>query len=227
MVLTEQIDAGRATAVARNYLEKNYGNVNMLLFRIEYARPNDVKDQFHVLCSLLHSFGSVNRLYYHIKVDINDGGIIEVSINEEKDNASSIEVIDKKEHISEKEFYNKIEEESINRVNESNEGRLNCSESCTNRGINKILKENIKTQIFNSYDDFFNKEDKLINGVSKEFTKVYSNYEKMNDNNRDCWNCVDCEGCNSCWSCDDCKGCVGCYHCIGLKGAIDLNGVIL
>lgn len=78
------IDALEATAVARNYLEENYGNINMLLFRIKYARPNDAKDQFHVLCSLLHSFGSVKRLYYQIKMDINDGSITEVIKGEEK-----------------------------------------------------------------------------------------------------------------------------------------------
>ncbi len=39
----------------------------MLLFRVEFVRPNGEKDKFQVLCSLLSSLGSSKRLYYLIK----------------------------------------------------------------------------------------------------------------------------------------------------------------
>ncbi len=79
-----QIDAGKATTIARNYLEENYGNIGMLLFRVISVEPNGAEDQFHVLCSLLNSIGSSKRSYYQIKINISDGEIKEVFEGEEK-----------------------------------------------------------------------------------------------------------------------------------------------
>lgn len=79
------IDAGKATSVARKYLEENYGNISMLLFRVEYVKPNTDKNKFIVLCSLLNSIGSSKRLYYRIKVDIEKGKMFDVYREEEGD----------------------------------------------------------------------------------------------------------------------------------------------
>lgn len=69
------IDAGKATAIVRQYLEDNYGNVGMLLYRVESVKPNSEKDKFIVLCSILSSIGSAKRLYHQIKVNIKDGSM--------------------------------------------------------------------------------------------------------------------------------------------------------
>lgn len=90
-IKVSQIDAGNATSIARSYLEENYGNLGMLLFRVISVQPNGTKDQFHVICSLLNSIGSSKRLYYKIKVNITDGSIKEVFQGEEsKDNPDTI-----------------------------------------------------------------------------------------------------------------------------------------
>ena len=77
------IDAGKATSVVRNYLEENYGNLGMLLFRVEGVEPNGEKNKFKVLCSLLSSLGSSKRLYYLVKVNIANGAIVDVFQGEE------------------------------------------------------------------------------------------------------------------------------------------------
>lgn len=77
------IDAGKATSIARHYLEENYGNLGMLLFRVEFVQPNGEKNKFKVLCSLLSSLGSSKRLYYLVKVNIADGDIVDVFQGEE------------------------------------------------------------------------------------------------------------------------------------------------
>ena len=71
----KNIDADKATTIVRMYLESNYGNLGLLLFRVVSVTPNGTKDQFHILCSLLSSMGSSKRLYYYIKVNIADGSI--------------------------------------------------------------------------------------------------------------------------------------------------------
>jgi len=73
-----QIDGAKATTIAREYLEQNFGNVGMLYYRVENLERNGDKTQFYVTCSLLSAFGSKERLYYKIKVNISDGNIIEV-----------------------------------------------------------------------------------------------------------------------------------------------------
>ena len=75
----EEVDAGQATKIVREYLEQNYGNLGMLLFRIEFVQPNGDKDKFRVLCSLLPSLGSKDRVFYYARVDIKNGKLIDVS----------------------------------------------------------------------------------------------------------------------------------------------------
>jgi hypothetical protein len=73
-----QIDGAKATAIAKKYLDDNFGNVGMLHYRIEDLTKNGEETQFYVICSLLSAFGSQERLYYKIKVNIKDGAILEV-----------------------------------------------------------------------------------------------------------------------------------------------------
>lgn len=73
-----QIDGAKATKIVKDYLEQNFGNVGMLHYRIEDLTRNGNKTQFYVICSLLSAFGSQERLYYKIKVNVEDGGILEV-----------------------------------------------------------------------------------------------------------------------------------------------------
>ena len=73
-----QIDGAKATAIARKYLDDNFGNVGMLHYRIEDLTRNGEETQFYVICSILSAFGSQERLYYKIKVNIKDGNILEV-----------------------------------------------------------------------------------------------------------------------------------------------------
>ena len=68
----------------------------------------------------------------------------------------------------------------------------------------------METKIFKTREDFLNREDKDVNGVSEEFAKDYPDYEKKNETNEACWNCSDC----SC--CSDCSGCRGCSD-LGFK----------
>jgi len=73
-----QVDGAKATAIVKKYLDDNFGNVGMLHYRIEDLTRNGEKTQFFVICSILSAFGSIERLYYKIKVNINDGAILEV-----------------------------------------------------------------------------------------------------------------------------------------------------
>ena len=77
--MEEPVDAGQATKIVRSYLEDNFGNLGMLLFKVEFVKPNGEKDKFRVLCSLLTSLGSNERSYYYIHVDIKKGIILDVS----------------------------------------------------------------------------------------------------------------------------------------------------
>jgi hypothetical protein len=74
----------------------------------------------------------------------------------------------------------------------------------------------MKTLIFNSYNEFLKRPDKLINGVSQDFANENPKYEAMNETNKACWNCsscYDCSYCSSCSSCFDCSYCSSCSSC--------------
>src|SRR3989344_767615 len=74
----DPIDASKATRKATEYLEGVYGNLNMLLFRIEDVRKNGDKTNYFVVCSLLTNVGGP-RTYYVIKVNVSRGDILKVS----------------------------------------------------------------------------------------------------------------------------------------------------
>ena len=72
------VDVSRATRKATEYLEGIYGNLNILMFRIEEVEKNGDETKYHVLCSLLTNVGGP-RTYYFIKVDVQDGDILKIS----------------------------------------------------------------------------------------------------------------------------------------------------
>lgn len=73
-----------------------------------------------------------------------------------------------------------------------------------NCGVIKRIAAAMKTQIFESYSAFLSREDKDLNGVSKQFAESHPNYEVDNETNKACWNCSDCSGCSDCSDCSDC-----------------------
>ena len=62
----------------------------------------------------------------------------------------------------------------------------------------------MKTLVFESHEEFINRKDKDVNGVSAQFAKNHPDFEKENETNRGCWNCSDCSGC---FRCSNCSGC--------------------
>ena len=78
----------------------------------------------------------------------------------------------------------------------------------------------MKTQIFKSLTDFYNREDKALNGVSQSFADENPEYEARNLDNEACWNC---SGCSDCSDCSGCSGCSGCRGCRGCSDCSDLQ----
>ena len=68
----------------------------------------------------------------------------------------------------------------------------------------------MKTQIFENYTDFLSREDKSINGVSREFAESHPYFERENESDEGCWNCSGCSGCSDCSDCSRCSGCSDC-----------------
>ena len=79
----------------------------------------------------------------------------------------------------------------------------------------EILKktEISKTEIFEAYENFLNRSDRKVNGVSPEFAEKNPDYAKDNATNTGCWNCESCCSCKSCNSCKYCESCESCYSC--------------
>ncbi len=72
------IDASKATQMATKYLEGIYGNLNLLMFRIEDVRMNGAEDRYMVISSLLTNVGGPRR-YYYIKVNVANGNLLKIS----------------------------------------------------------------------------------------------------------------------------------------------------
>jgi len=78
----------------------------------------------------------------------------------------------------------------------------------------------MKTEIFNDYSAFLEREDKTLNGVAVEFARENSTtFEEAGCEG--CWNCTDCIDCKGCFNCRDCKGCKYCTDCIDCKGCFN------
>lgn len=72
------IDATIATRSVTTYLESIYGNLNLLMFRIEDVKQNGEKTKYLVLCSLLTNVGGPRR-YYFVRVNITNGALLKIS----------------------------------------------------------------------------------------------------------------------------------------------------
>lgn len=58
----------------------------------------------------------------------------------------------------------------------------------------------MNTLIFESYSEFLGRDDKSLNGVSKEFAEANPDFEKENETNEACWDCRGCSDCRDCSS---------------------------
>ena len=71
-------DVSKATDIVRNYLQKQSGDLGLVMFRIEKVSPNKEEGLWYVDCSLFTNLGATTRTYYHAKVNIKTGNIEEV-----------------------------------------------------------------------------------------------------------------------------------------------------
>ena len=72
-------DADMATDIVRNYLQKQSGDLGLIMFRVEKVKPNAQEGKWYVTCSLFTNLGAIKRVYYHIKVNTKTGKIEEVN----------------------------------------------------------------------------------------------------------------------------------------------------
>lgn len=82
--MPSDMDASKATALARKFLEENFGNISMLLYRIESVEPNSKATIYKVLASILPSVGASERVYYYLIIDIEKADVKEVFIGKEE-----------------------------------------------------------------------------------------------------------------------------------------------
>jgi len=70
------------------------------------------------------------------------------------------------------------------------------------------------TLIFDDYSAFCSREDKSINGVSKQTAELHPDYISNNITNQGCWECLDCKNCTQCFGCMGCAECTKCTNCL-------------
>jgi uncharacterized protein YjbI with pentapeptide repeats len=70
------------------------------------------------------------------------------------------------------------------------------------------MYKNGHIKIFKNFDEFKNRANKRINGVSPEFAKKHPNYQEDNLYNLGCWNCTNCKYCIDCDSCTNLDKCL-------------------
>lgn len=75
----------------------------------------------------------------------------------------------------------------------------------------------MNVEIFKDCEEFYNREDKYINGVSEEFLSD-------NDLTLDNVNLVDCIGCWNCANCINCDYCEYCEYAVDCFGEDDYIG---
>ena len=80
----------------------------------------------------------------------------------------------------------------------------------------------MKTQIYDTIQDFWNREDKTTNGVSKEFSEANPRWEEEREN-EGCWNCSRCFGCSRCSRCSRCSDCSDCSRCFDCSDCFDCS----
>jgi len=78
-------------------------------------------------------------------------------------------------------------------------------------------------QVFNSYEEFNDRKDKTICGISVEFSVKYPDYLINNKTNIGCWNCV---GCYRCVNCFECVSCIDCKDMLKSTSSTDCYGCV-
>ena len=74
-----EVDALLATNIVKSYFESVYGNIGMLLFKVESVNPNTQENVWKVVCSLFTSLGSGKRTKYLVSVNIATHKIMDVT----------------------------------------------------------------------------------------------------------------------------------------------------
>ena len=72
----------------------------------------------------------------------------------------------------------------------------------------------MKTEVFEDYSAFFNRENKELNGVTAQFLADNPGADSER-RNYGCWNCARCSDCVRCSDCAGCTDCAGCARCSG------------
>jgi hypothetical protein len=74
-----------------------------------------------------------------------------------------------------------------------------------------------KIEIYADYEAFEDRQDKSVNGVSKEWLDKHSlAIEELK-----LVNCSGCWNCTRCWNCKDCKDCIDCISCRDCISCVD------
>lgn len=84
----------------------------------------------------------------------------------------------------------------------------------------------MRTEIFPDYDAFLARPDKKVNGVSPGAAARYPDYEKYNDSNEGCWECIGCTDCKYSIHCGSSHGCVGSTFCVFCTGCENCAGCL-
>ena len=80
----------------------------------------------------------------------------------------------------------------------------------------------MKTQIFKNYEDFLNRKDREINGITKEFAEEHKINLDEDRGNDGCWNCSDCSDCHDCYDCSRCHDCSDCSRLSAQKENVEV-----
>ncbi len=66
-------DARTIIDLVRTHFQNQNPQLGYLFFRIDSIRANSKDNVWIVICSFLESFGSRNRIYYKLRVNLKDG----------------------------------------------------------------------------------------------------------------------------------------------------------
>jgi len=77
--MPEEIDVIKATTLVKEYFQNIYGNLGLLLFKIESVNPNTEANVWVVYCNFFTSLGASKRTRYKVRVNIQTGKIVDVN----------------------------------------------------------------------------------------------------------------------------------------------------
>lgn len=76
-------DARTIINMVRNHFYSQNPQMGYLMFRVDSIRKNGKDGVWIVICSYFETFGSSNRVYYKLKVNLNDGSFGDNNIIDE------------------------------------------------------------------------------------------------------------------------------------------------